>query len=127
MKNVSYKPADAGDMDALIAVGDELFDHDINTDRAMEFFDDERHHLWLAYLDGNVVGMASAIHYVHPDKEPAMFIMEVAVLEAHRNRGIARTLVKKLVEHGRGLDCREIWIATEYSNIAARKAYVAAG
>ncbi len=56
-----------------------------------------------------------------------MFVNEVSVLEEYRNQGIARTLLRYLVEHGGHLGCRDVWVATEDSNIAARKAYRAVG
>ena len=111
------------DLDAMIEVGDDIFDEEIIKDRAIEFINDKRHHLCLAYLGGNIIGMASAIHYVHPDKEPAMFILEAGVLEEHQNQGIGRTLIKKMVAFGKELGCEEIWVATEQSNLPARKAY----
>ncbi len=127
MHSINYKIADISDLDAMIEVGDDIFDEEIIKDRAIEFINDERHHLYLAYLNEDIVGMASAIHYIHPDKEPAMFILEAGVLEEHQNQGIGRTLIKKMVEVGRELECTEIWVATEHSNLPARKAYVAAG
>ena len=127
MQNVKYKIADMSDIDAMIDVGDDIFDAEIKKDRAIEFINDERHHLYLAYLNGDIVGMVSAINYVHPDKEPAMFILEAGVLEEHQNQGIGRTLIKEMVAFGKELGCEEIWVATEQSNLPARKAYVAAG
>jgi hypothetical protein len=44
-----------------------------------QFLSDPRHHLAVAIDEGWVVGMASAVHYVHPDKAPQLFINEVAV------------------------------------------------
>lgn len=127
MSDIIYKLAEASDLDAMIAVGDDVFDEAIKPDRALEFIQDQRHHLFLAYLDSKIIGMASAIHYVHPDKDPALFIMEAGVVEEHQNRGIGRTLIRKMVEHGRKLNCQDIWVATEQTNIAARKTYKAAG
>ncbi|MEQ8954668.1 MAG: GNAT family N-acetyltransferase, partial [Gammaproteobacteria bacterium] len=127
MKSIEYRLATPGDAAALASVGDELFDFPIKPQRLQEFLADERHHLLLACVDECVVGMASAFHYIHPDKNPAMFINEVSVLEEYRNQGIARTLVRELVNYGRGLECKDFWVATEHSNVAARKAYRAAG
>jgi len=77
--------------------------------------------------DGEVVGMASALHYVHPDKPPTFWINEVGVDDAHQKQGIGKQLVQRLLEHGRSLGCRESWVATEMDNTAARPLYVACG
>ncbi len=76
--------------------------------------------------EGWVVGMASGLHYVHPDKAPQMFVNEVAVAPAFQRRGLGRRLVGALLEHGRGLGCGEAWVLTEASN-AALAMYSGAG
>lgn len=127
MVDLEIKLASIEDLPAIEKVEAGLFDYAVKPERAREFLNDARHHLVLASHKHRIVGMASAIHYVHPDKDPALFITEVGVLEAYRNHGIGRTLVRKMWAHGRSLGCHEIWMATEHSNIPARKAYVAAG
>jgi ribosomal protein S18 acetylase RimI-like enzyme len=125
--NIKYKIASTDDLPAIIKVGDQLFDHEIKTNRANEFLTDPRHHLVLAYFNDKVVGMASGFHYIHPDKEPELFIYEVAVLEEFQNQHIGRTLLKNLVEYSKKLGCVEAWVLTDDSNSAARKSYIAAG
>lgn len=125
---IKYKLADHSDLPAMVKVGDDLFDHPIKENRASEFLDDPRHHLFLAYDGQHVVGMASAFHYVHPDKDPNLFINEVGVIDSHQSQGIGRRLVKEIVAYGQEkLDCKEAWVGTDQSNIAAQKAYLAAG
>jgi hypothetical protein len=53
-------------------VAAEVFDNPIDADLTAEFLGDARHHLAVAIDDGLVVGFASAIHYVHPDKPPQL-------------------------------------------------------
>lgn len=127
MEKIEIKLADLSDLSAIEKVGDKLFDYPIKVDRAKEFFEDSRHHLVLGYLNGEVIGMASAFHYVHPDKDPTLFVNEVSVLEEHQSQGLGRELVRHLCEHGRKIGCNEAWVATESSNLSARKAYVGAG
>lgn len=115
------------DLSAIEKVGDALFDHPIKRERAIEFFNDSRHHLFLAFDNTEVVGMASGFHYVHPDKDPSLFINEVGVLDAYQNQGIGRTLVKKFWDYARELGCKDAWVGTEKSNISAQKCYQAAG
>ena len=108
-------------------VADDVFDHDIHPRWCAEFFADPRHHLVVA-LDGDlVVGMASGVHYVHPDKPPELWINEVAVAATHHGQGIGRRIVATLVEHGRALGCHEAWVLTSPTNEPAKRMYRAAG
>ncbi len=53
---------------------------------------------------------------------------EVGVVDEFQNQGIGRRLVQQLCDYGKTrLGCKEAWVATERSNIAAQKAYLAAG
>jgi len=115
------------DLSALVKVSDQLFDHKIKPHRAKEFLEDPRHHMLLAYNHGKVVGMVSGFQYVHPDKDPQLFISEVGVIPELQNMGIGRSLVKHMVEHGKNLGCVSVWVATESSNQAAIHSYIAAG
>jgi hypothetical protein len=54
------------DLAMLDAVAPEVFDHPIDPRWAAEFLGDPRHHLEVAMTEGRVVGMASAMHYIHP-------------------------------------------------------------
>ncbi len=125
--NFTLTLASPENIEAILQVGDDLFDHRIKPQRLSEFLNDERHHLVLALLDGKVIGMASGFHYVHPDKDPNLFINEAGVVEKYQNQGVGRAMVKRLCEHGESLGCTAAWVATENSNLQARKAYIAAG
>jgi ribosomal protein S18 acetylase RimI-like enzyme len=92
-----------------------------------EFLTDSRHHLMVALDDGFVVGMVSALHYVHPDKAPQLWINEIAVAPSHQRRGIGRQLLDAILAHGRTLGCTEAWLGTEETNLAARHLYESAG
>ena len=81
----------------------------------------------MAYNRGKVIGMASGFHHVHPDKDPALFIDEVGVLEEFQGNGLGSELVHRLCEYGKELGCKVAWVMTENTNIAARKAYSKAG
>lgn len=115
---------DAGEL-ARVAAG--VFDHDIRPERLAEFLRDPRHHLVVARDGPVVVGIASGVHYVHPDKEPELWINEVAVAPGHRGRGIGKRLVRALLDRGRSLGCREAWVLTDRENQAAQRLYAACG
>jgi ribosomal protein S18 acetylase RimI-like enzyme len=108
-------------------LGPEVFDNKINTQLTQEFLSDPRHHLVVALDSDLVVGMASGVHYVHPDKAPQMFINEVGVSPSHRGQGIGRSLVSALVERARQLNCTEAWVLTDAENTSAMHMYAAAG
>src|SRR5579872_3376888 len=106
-----------------------VFDNPVDPRWSAEFFADPRHHLAVAIDDalGAVVGMASGVHYVHPDKPPELFVNEVAVAPAYQNRGIGRQVLRALLAHGRELGCVNAWLGTSYDNAPARRMYAAVG
>lgn len=105
----------------------DVLDNAVDPRYAAEFFADPRHHL-AAAIDGNtVVGMASALHYVHPDKPPELYINEVGVAPAYQHQGVGRALLRVLFAHGKTLGCTETWLGTDKKNAAARRMYAAAG
>ena len=126
-QDITFKIASREDLPALKKVGNKLFDNPVKDDRAKEFLSDQRHHLVLACINDQVVGMASGFHYIHPDKDPELFINEVAVIDEFQNQQIGRQLITYLFEYCKNLGCREAWVLTDSSNSAARRAYLAAG
>lgn len=116
-----------GDDRVLDRVAPGVFDAAVDARLAAEFLADPRHHLAVA-LDGTtVVGMASAVHYVHPDKPTELWVNEVGVAESHWRRGIGRRLMQALLERGRELGCGQAWVATDEANLAARGLYSSVG
>jgi ribosomal protein S18 acetylase RimI-like enzyme len=105
----------------------DVFDGPVDTRWSAEFFADPRHHLAVAIEHGVVVAMASALHYVHPDKPPELWMNEVGVAPTHQGRGIGRQVLTALLEHAKKLGCREAWLLTSADNSAARRMYAAAG
>ncbi len=116
-----------GDMAVLGNVAEDVFDEAINPRWAAEFLNDPRHHIVVALLGNQVIGMASAVHYVHPDKSPELWVNEIGVSPPHRQRGIGKRLIAALFSRGRELGCKEAWLGTEESNIAARRLYASVG
>ena len=117
----------ASDAHVLDRVADDVFDDDIDPAACAAFFADSRHHIAVALDDDDVVGIASSLHYVHPDKPGEYFINEIGVAPTHQRRGIGRRLIDALLDHARGLQCTEAWVATEDDNEPARALYAAAG
>ncbi len=117
-------PADA---DVLDHVAESVFDNPINHPLTVEFLHDARHHIAVA-LDGEtVVGMTSAVHYIHPDKRAQLFINEVAVCPRYHQRGIGSRLLEKILDVGKRLGCTEAWVLTDQGNVAANALYAGRG
>jgi aminoglycoside 6'-N-acetyltransferase I len=116
-----------GDAAMLGNVADGVFDEPVDPRLAADFVADPRHHMVVA-LDGErVVGMASGVHYFHPDKPNELFVNEVGVAPTHLRQGIARRLLEALFAEGRAAGCAEAWVGTDLSNAPARALYAAAG
>jgi aminoglycoside 6'-N-acetyltransferase I len=111
----------------LDSVDDDVFDHKVQPQLLGEFLANPANHLVVAVAQGHVVGMASGISYVHPDKPLALFINEVGVSGRFHRLGVARQLVSRLIEKGKELGCTEAWVATELGNGPARALYEALG
>lgn len=117
----------AADVAALDHVAPGVFDQPIDPRWSAECLADPRHHLAVAIEDGVIIGMASGVHYVHPDKPPELWVNEVGVAPTHQGHGIGRRLLTTLFEHARSLGCDEAWVLTDRSNEPARRMYAAAG
>ncbi len=127
MSTIDVRLLGSNDLSALDRVAEGVFDNPIDPRWARVFFADARHHLVVAIDDGVVVGMASAVDYVHPDKAPQLFINEVAVASTHRQRGIAARMLGELLSLGRALECTEAWVGTQADNMPARRLYERGG
>lgn len=127
MSDIEVRILTQVDASLLEHVAPDVFDEPIDANWSAEFLADSRHHLAVAIDEGTVIGMASGVHYVHPDKPPELWINEVGVAETHRRRGIARRLLEALFERGRGLGCSEAWVLADQSNATARRLYESAG
>ena len=117
----------AGDRLVLDNVAPDVFDNIPDPRLVAEFLADERHHLAVALDQSQVVGFASGVHYLHPDKPPELWINEVGVAPSHQGLGIGKAVVRTLLQHAKRLGCREAWVLTEGSNHAAMRLYASTG
>jgi len=118
------RPGDAG---ILANTAPAVFDNPIDPQLAQEFLDDPRHHIVVAVEDGLVVGFASGVHYIHPDKPAELWINEVGLAATHRRRGLGRLLLNELLQLGRAARCRSAWVLTYRNNAAAMALYSSVG
>lgn len=124
---IEIKVLRRGDETILTNVASGVFDNPINPELTAEFLADRRHHIVVAIDDGLVVGFASAVDYIHPDKRPELWVNEVALAPTHRRRGLGKGLLKALFEVGRALNCTQAWVLTGRSSLAATALYLSAG
>jgi GNAT superfamily N-acetyltransferase len=117
----------ASDAAVLQRVAPGVFDGPVDPRWTAEFLADARHHLVVALDAAEVVGMASGVHYVHPDKPPELWINEVGVAPTHQGQGVGRQLLDTLLAHGRTLGCRAAWVLTDAVNPPAERLYESAG
>ena len=115
------------DLPLLLHAADDVFDNLVDPAQAAAFLADSRHHIVVATVDGVVIGFASAVHYVHPDKPPELWINEVGVAGAYQGRGIGKAIMHAMLTLGRQLGCVNAWVLTEDDNSAARNLYRSAG
>jgi len=118
----------AKDVELLAKADPDVFDDPVIPASTTEFLADPRHHIAVAIADGVIVGFASAVCYVHPDKPaPEFWINEVGVAESHRGQGLAKQIMACLLDKARQLGCAEAWVLTEHDNTAAKRLYQSAG
>ena len=117
----------AAEKAVLDQVAGGVFDGPVDARWATLFLESPNHHLAVAIAEETVVGMASAVHYVHPDKAPELWVNEVGVSDLYRGRGIGKKLMAALFAHGVQLGCREAWVLTEADNLVAQRLYKSVG
>lgn len=127
MPSFSIRMLGPDDAAVFDRVAPDVFDNDVDARWTAEFLADPRHHLVVALDGATVVGFASGVHYVHPDKPPDLWVNEVGVAPTHQGQGIGRQLMEALLARGHQLGCREAWVLTDYTNAAARRLYASVG
>ncbi|MEE9389538.1 MAG: GNAT family N-acetyltransferase [Paracoccaceae bacterium] len=123
MQNITIKVLGPDDAPVLAQVRDDVFDNPVIPAQAAAFLASDLHCMVVA-LDGNqVIGMASAVTMLHPDKEPMVFINEVGVHDDYQCRGVGKKLTELLIKTVNPKSDRDVWLATEEDNTAARALY----
>jgi GNAT superfamily N-acetyltransferase len=125
--NIAIKVLQRGDEGILMNVAPGVFDNPIDVHLTKEFLADPRHHIVVAIDDGLVVGFASGVHYIHPDKLPELWINEVALAPTHRRQGLGKDVLKALLDVGRVHNCTAAWGLTYRTNAAAMALYSSLG
>lgn len=124
---IDVRILEAGEEHVLANCAEDVFDNAVDPALARQFLADPRHHIAVAIDAGVVVGMATGVHYIHPDKPAELWINEVGVAPDYHGQGLGKRVLGALLEHGRALGCGEAWVITNVGNAAARALYVSVG
>ena len=124
---ISFRMLGEGDGAVLQRVADGVFDRGVDPARAAEFLADPRLHIAVAISAGLVVGFASGVDYVHPDKPREMWINEVGVAPDFRQAGVGAGVVRLLLSEAEAMGCTEAWVLTDADNAAANALYQKVG
>jgi len=100
-----------------------VFDFPIDPLQLQAFLDDSRHTMMIAVVDDTVVGMASAVEYFHPDKQPQMWVNEIGVTPEHQRQGLGRRLLEALLQIASDRGCVVAWLGTDVDNKAAQACF----
>ncbi len=114
------------DADRVLAVS-HLFDGPADEQATRRFLDEEGHHILVAYDGDHPAGFVSGVEVTHPDKGTEMFLYELSVEEAFRQKGVGGALVERLASLAREQGCYGMWVLTDNDNAAARATYARCG
>ena len=115
-----------GDDDAVVAIS-YLFDDAAQIAATRRFLTSLGHHLLVAYENEVALGFVTGVEMTHPDKGTGMFLYELGVDENARNKGVGTALVAALADLARHAGCYGMWVLMDQDNVAAVRAYEAAG
>lgn len=104
---IDIRSLNQGDEDVLRKVASDVFDNELNENLVTEFLNDSRHHIVVAIDEDLVVGFASGVHYVHPDKPSELWINEVGVAPTHQRQGIGKKLLQEMFLKAKSLGCHQ--------------------
>jgi aminoglycoside 6'-N-acetyltransferase I len=123
----TVKVLSSSDLSLLMNAAEDVFDNPVDESYAREFLADPRHHIVVALIDDAVIGFASAVHYIHPDKPPELWINEVGVAAAHQGKGVGKAMMVEMLRLGRRFGCANAWVLTDKNNTAANRLYKSVG
>lgn len=123
----TLKILSTSDLPLLLTAAGDVFDNTVDETFAREFLADPRHHIVVALDEGVVIGFASAVHYIHPDKPPELWINEVGVAESHQGKGIGKAIMNEMLKLGKQIGCVNAWVLTDKNNTAANGLYKSVG
>ncbi len=113
----------AGDERRLANVAAGVFDNEVVPRLAKRYLQGAHNVLVVALAGDLVVGFASGLFYLHPDKEQELWVNEVGVATAYRRRGIGQEIMATIAQIALRESCRGCWVLTEPDNAPANALY----
>ncbi|MEO0498414.1 MAG: GNAT family N-acetyltransferase [Pseudomonadota bacterium] len=123
---VCFQWLDEGTKHLVLKADPELFDHPINDRWLDNFVASSTHHMALAIADGQLIGFASGVTHLNPDKPTELYLSELSVLPDHRLKGIGSSLVRVALDWAKSAHYAGVWVLTDADNYAAQATYGAA-
>lgn len=112
----------------LLAAANGVFDHAVDAAATRAFLADPNHRIVAAIDDNIVVGFASAVITLHPDRaSPECWINQVSVAPSHRDRGLGKELMQAILGVARDAGATEAWVLTHRVNRFASRLYESVG
>lgn len=88
-------------------------------DRLAELLVDARSIVLAALLSGEPVGYLVAYCFPSLAGERLVYLYDIEVSPEQRRRGIARAMVRQLLNECRAIDVESIWVGSSRTNLAA--------
>lgn len=123
MSNIAVRLLRPGDEGVLERVAPDVFDSPVDVALTRDFLAEPGHYIAVAVDADTVVGFASGVRYLHPDKPRALWINEVGVSPDWRGRGIGKAVLRCLLDAATAAGCTEAWVGTEANNAPAQALY----
>ncbi len=112
-----------GPDDGAMLDGADVFDHPVDPVQLAAFLSSPSHEIVIALAASKVVGAATGIIHLRPDKPPEFYVDELGVNEEWRKQKIGVRVMEGLLEVARSRGCKSAWLATEGDNAAALALY----
>jgi len=127
MSDIILRRVNPGELDWINNIAPDVFDETPSRKFLESFLAEPGHWLVLAMQGSEVVGKCSAMAHRRPDKPAELYIDEIDVTPALRQRGIAKQILAKMLTIADEWGCEECWVGTEPDNVPARKLYESNG
>lgn len=129
-KDIQLRWLKAGDSD-LAEIVEELntgerwgeYEDTFSVESLRTYLDDKKRHYLLAYIGNEIAGASHAYLMQHPAGPKYFYIDEVDTSIKFRRRGVARDMMKALIQRSFEMGADEAWLGTEDDNLAAKALY----
>lgn len=91
------------------------------------FMADSKTFVFGAYVDNVPVGWLWGAQFPRPDGRTMSYVHQLDVIEAHRRKGIASSLIEAAIGQARSAGVDRLWLTTRRTNLPARTLYEGLG